>query len=329
MSDVPRNEPAPDPSLRRQDRPEGGQGEALRRTADDLREAAGAVREEAGAAAVRAGETAKGVAHEAVDEGRDIARVVMEEAEGVAEAQKRAGAAQAEGVAHAIRRAADELEGNMPMLAGYVREGAEYVQQTAEALRRRNLRDIVSGVEDFARAQPVAFFGASVLAGLALARFATSSARPEGGAAGRKQGHRESHGGPPHAVASEADMGGAPSHAAASGPGTTAAGAPGWVPRSGGEPAGTTAASHAREGPHQPSRPATMAAATLGGQAAQASRRGDGGAGREPGGGVSGGATIYGSPLTGQELETGKLPHRSEAAGVEQGRAPGSAAGQP
>jgi hypothetical protein len=35
-------------------------------------------------------------------------------------------------------------------------------------------------MQDFARRQPVAFFGAAVLAGFAIARFAKSTAQPEG-----------------------------------------------------------------------------------------------------------------------------------------------------
>jgi hypothetical protein len=91
-------------------------------------------------------------------------------------------------------------------------------------------------VEGFAREQPVAFFGAAVLAGFALSRFIKSSA--DGGttryAAGR-------HG-------TEA-------------PRTTATGAPGWTPD---------------DDRPQASHPATMAAATLGGSAARSAGSGSG-----------------------------------------------------
>ena len=58
---------------------------------------------------------------------------------------------------------------------------AEGLEQVSEALRRRDLADLVESVEDFARRQPVAFIGGTVAAGLAFGRFMKSSAaRREG-----------------------------------------------------------------------------------------------------------------------------------------------------
>jgi hypothetical protein len=238
VSDATRNPTAP-----ATDRTETG--ETLRQTGREIREAAGEVRAQAGEAASRAGGEAKALGEEALAEGREIAAAAADRAEGLAEEQKRAGADQAEGIARAIRRAADELQDTTPVIAGYVRDGADYVQQTATALRRRSVRELVGGVEGFAREQPAAFFGAAVLAGFALSRFIKSSA--DGGttryAAGR-------HG-------SEA-------------PRTTATGAPGWTPDD--------------DRPQPSSHPATMAAATLGGSAARSAGSGSGAEAAPPGG---------------------------------------------
>jgi hypothetical protein len=46
----------------------------------------------------------------------------------------------------------------------------------ARALRDRSPGDLLRAAEDFARRQPMVFFGAATLAGFALARFARSSA---------------------------------------------------------------------------------------------------------------------------------------------------------
>jgi hypothetical protein len=196
VSDATRN---PTPA---KDKPEPG--EALRQTGREISEASGEVRAQAGEAASRAGGEAKALGREALAEGREVASTAARRAETVAEEQKRAGADQAEGIARAIRRAADELQDTTPMIAGYVRDGADYVQQTAAALRRRSVRELVGGVEGFAREQPVAFFGAAVLAGFALSRFVKSSADH-----GTSHRHGEDH---------------------AAGPPTTATGAPGWAP---------------------------------------------------------------------------------------------------
>jgi len=207
-------------------------GDALRQSGQELKTAVGEARSQAGEAAARAGEEAKGLAREAADEGREVAATAVDRAESLAEDRKRAGADQAEGVARAIRRAADELQDTAPTVAGYVRDGADHVQQAAMALRQRSLRDLIGGVEGFAREQPVAFFGAAVLAGLVLSRFAKSSVA--GGAYHPRDGH--------HSAGLQ----------------TTATAAPGWTPD----------ADDDRRG-QRDAHPATMAAATLGGTAAR------------------------------------------------------------
>jgi hypothetical protein len=47
-------------------------------------------------------------------------------------------------------------------------------------VRNQSIEDIITAIDEFARRQPVAFFGGSVLAGFVLSRFLKSSA----GAAG-------------------------------------------------------------------------------------------------------------------------------------------------
>jgi hypothetical protein len=224
-------------------------GDALREAGQELRSTAAEVGAQAGEAASRLRDEAAGVAAEVKAEASGVAEAVQERAAGFAEEQKRAGAEQAEGLARAVHRAADELQDSSPQLAHYVREAAASTNQLAQALQNRSLGELVNGVEDFARRQPVAFFGATVLAGFALARFVKSSAE----SAGRGGGGQAAAGG-----------------SAAPAPRGSAMGAPGWVPASGGpddtDPTLT--------------RPATMAAASLGGAAARQSTSNQPGPGR-------------------------------------------------
>jgi hypothetical protein len=46
-------------------------------------------------------------------------------------------------------------------------------------LRRRDLSELLGGVQDFARRQPTAFLGATVLAGFAVVRLLKSSTAPQ------------------------------------------------------------------------------------------------------------------------------------------------------
>ena len=113
-------------------------------------------------------------------------------------------------------------------------------------MRNSSPGELLEGVTDFARRNPLAFFGVTVLAGFALARFARASAprpqyrpNPYGGYGDYDQPHR-----------ADASYG----HMPASAPTGTASGAPGWMQ----DEAGTA-------------RPATLASATLGGAAAMQS----------------------------------------------------------
>lgn len=112
-------------------------------------------------------ESAKGLASEAGDKLR-----------GAAEGQKNAGADYISGVAGAVRRAAGEFDDQVPQAGQYIRLAADQMENAADALRTRNLNELLGGVQDFARRQPTAFIGATVLIGFALVRFFKSSTAP-------------------------------------------------------------------------------------------------------------------------------------------------------
>lgn len=123
---------------------------------------------EAKRAGASAAETVAGQASEA-------AHAAADKAEELADRGKNAGADRIEGFAHAARKAADDLDRDSPYAAGYVREAADRIERMSSSVRSSSMGDIVESVEEFARSQPVAFFGGSVLAGFALARFVKSS----------------------------------------------------------------------------------------------------------------------------------------------------------
>jgi gas vesicle protein len=89
--------------------------------------------------------------------------------------QKNAGADFISGVAGAVRRAANEFDDQLPLAGQYIRRAATQIDCASEALRRRDLSELLGGVQDFARRQPTAFLGATVLAGFAVVRLFKSS----------------------------------------------------------------------------------------------------------------------------------------------------------
>ena len=213
--------------------------------ASKARDAAGGVRDEAA-----------GLVQDVKAEGASVVEAVQDRASGFAEEQQRAGAEQADGFARAVHRAANELQGTSPQIARYVHEAASSLDDLGRALRERSPADLFNGMEGLARRQPVAFFGAAVLAGFALARFAKSSAEDAATRAPPARGARVAHGAAPARAASAGVAGERAIGGGAVTPHTTASGAPGWVPDPD-HPAGAGA------------KPATMAAASLGGAAAR------------------------------------------------------------
>jgi hypothetical protein len=74
-----------------------------------------------------------------------------------------------------IRDAARAFENDVPFAARGINSAAEYVDEAAEKIRNGSFRDLVDGATDFAKRQPAAFLGLSVLAGFAAVRFLKAS----------------------------------------------------------------------------------------------------------------------------------------------------------
>lgn len=101
---------------------------------------------------------------------------IKEKAMQVAQAQKQSGAEKIGGVAAAVRRAADDLQRDLPKTAGYVHQTADGIERASAALKERSFGELIGTVGEFARSQPAAFFGAAVFAGFALSRVIKSAA---------------------------------------------------------------------------------------------------------------------------------------------------------
>ena len=132
------------------------------------------------------GEAARGMKEHASDvaEGaKNLASQAGEKLMNSAEQQKAAGADFVSGVAGAIRRAANEFDKDAPQAAQYIRLAADHIDTGTDAFRRRDINQLVTDVQGFARRQPTAFFGAAVLAGFAAVRFLKTST------AGANAGH--------------------------------------------------------------------------------------------------------------------------------------------
>ena len=118
---------------------------------------------------------------------KNMASQAREKLMSTAENQKRAGADYVVGVADAVRRAAGEFDEQIPQAGEYIRSAADQMQTMADSLRRRDVGQMLSDVQSFARRQPTAFLGVSFLAGFAAIRFLRSSSRDGSGTAGQWQ----------------------------------------------------------------------------------------------------------------------------------------------
>lgn len=97
--------------------------------------------------------------------------------------RKSSGAEYVGTLAETMRRAAREFDADLPIAGTYIRKAAEQVDGLSDGIRNGSLNDLVRSAQAFARRQPTAFLGLSVLAGFGVVRFLKSSAEssPSGG----------------------------------------------------------------------------------------------------------------------------------------------------
>jgi len=136
-------------------------------------EVADTVTREAGKAA----EQAKQVAGQAVERATEAAEEAKRKARSAADQQKDLAAERMGHYAHALKTASDDLRGHgQEFAAQSIEHAAEGLDRASHVMRERDLDQLLGTVEDFARRQPVAFFGGAAALGFGLARLLKSSA---------------------------------------------------------------------------------------------------------------------------------------------------------
>ena len=123
----------------------------------------------------KATDTVKSQAGNLTEQAKEVASDAGEKLLTAVSDQKAAGADYVGNVANIIRRTAYEFDTDMPQAGHYIRKAAAQIENVSEAMRNKNMSEIVGNVQDFARKQPTAFFGAAVLLGFAAVRFLKSA----------------------------------------------------------------------------------------------------------------------------------------------------------
>jgi hypothetical protein len=121
---------------------------------------------------------ARDAASSTADALKDSAKDLAAHGRDMLEDQKRSGADYISGVAEALRRAAKEVDNQVPFAGNYIRTAGNQVDRFADAVRQGDLSDLVTQTQDFARRQPTLFVGLSMLAGFGVARLLKGAAKP-------------------------------------------------------------------------------------------------------------------------------------------------------
>lgn len=157
---------------------------------DRLERASEDVKQRASEAFAATSDTAREKLDEVAAAARETAGHAADKVKEKVGAQQHAGADYAARFAKNVRGAAKAFEQDTPIAARTIEIAADYVEDAAEKMRSGSLNDVVDGVTSFARRQPAAFLGLSVLAGFAVVRFLKASAANESSSRGWQHGTR-------------------------------------------------------------------------------------------------------------------------------------------
>jgi len=136
-----------------------------------MADAAADLKQRAGDALRASTDVARDKFKEAADAAKDVASRTADHLQEKAREQQWSGADFMERFSGNMRQAARAFEHDAPFAARGINSAADYVKETAEKIRNGSFRDLVDGASDFARRQPAAFLGMTVLAGFAAVRF--------------------------------------------------------------------------------------------------------------------------------------------------------------
>ncbi|WP_299793863.1 hypothetical protein [uncultured Marivita sp.] len=122
----------------------------------------------------KAKEAAASVSNQAKNQAQGIADTVTTEAGNYAGQAKDAAADEVKSVASALRTAAEEMRSGSPQERTFS-QIAEGLADASDAVRDKDLGEMVGAVSDFARRNPMVFLGSAALIGFAATRFAKAS----------------------------------------------------------------------------------------------------------------------------------------------------------
>jgi len=142
---------------------------------DQVADAGADVKQRAGDALRASTDGARDKFKEAADAAKDVASGAADRLQDNAREQQRSGADFIGRFAGDIRNAARSFESDAPFAARGINSAVEYVEDAAEKIRNGTFRDLIDGATTFAKRQPAAFLGLSVLAGFAAVRFLKAS----------------------------------------------------------------------------------------------------------------------------------------------------------
>jgi gas vesicle protein len=142
---------------------------------DQVADAGAEIKQRAGDVLRASTDAARDKFKEAADAANDAAAGAADRFQDQAREQQRSGADFVGSFAGNIRDAARAFENDVPFAARGMNSAAEYVDEAAEKIRNGSFRDLLDGATDFAKRQPAAFLGLSVLAGFAAVRFLKAS----------------------------------------------------------------------------------------------------------------------------------------------------------
>lgn len=160
----------------------GGLGAKAEGLVDQAKEFGRDMKGQASALTQSATEAVKTQAGNLTEQAKEVASDAGEKLRTTVSEQKAAGADYVGSVANIIRRTAYEFDSEIPQAGHYIRKAAAQLDNVSDAMRNRDMSEIVGNVQDFARKQPTAFFGAAVLLGFAAVRFLKSGTSTGAGA---------------------------------------------------------------------------------------------------------------------------------------------------
>jgi hypothetical protein len=102
----------------------------------------------------------------------DVAPALRDQATKLADKSVSTGVEAAQAVSQAAESAAQALDEALPMLAGYVRNAAQYTNQFADSLRDKKAEELLSTAVTWSRQQPLLTLAGAAVLGFALSRVA-------------------------------------------------------------------------------------------------------------------------------------------------------------